>query len=269
MNNSILSINYYKTVFGIGKETFNVMLKILENVYRKEHSKGGRKDGTNPRQRLEITLKYIRQYLSQRYLAFEYSTSKSCISPIIKWTLKALINNNNFSLFNRILRINDISEARIIDATDSRIDRPRKKQKIYYSGKRKSHTLKVQIEIGEKTNMIYSINFSRGSVHDFKLYKQSKPDFLIDNYVIVDKGYSGIEKIHENSLSPIKATKNHKLSSDEKWYNSNVSKIRIAVEHVNCFLKKFKILGTKFRNRRKNYKLFVTFICCIYNFERA
>lgn len=86
---------------------------------------------------------------------------------------------------------------------------------------------------------------------------------------IVDKGYKGIESIHKNSLEPIKSSKNHKLTNIEKWYNIEISRIRIAVEHVNSFLKKFKILGTRFRNRRKDFKMFVMFICEIYNFERA
>lgn len=268
MNNN-LKLDYYKTIFGVNKTTFDTMKKIVDSAYLKEHAKGGRKDGVTPCQRLEITLKYIRQYLSQRYLAFEYHIAKSCISPIIKWTLKILINNNNFSMFNKVLRINDVSEGRIIDATDSKIDRPIKNQRRYYSGKRKSHTLKVQVEIGEKTHLIYSVNFACGAIHDFKLYKQSKPDFSPESCNVVDKGYSGIEKIHKNSLKPVKASKNHKLTKDEIWYNSKVSEVRIAVEHVNCFLKNFKILGTRFRNRRKNFKLVVTFICSIYNFERA
>lgn len=71
------------------------------------------------------------------------------------------------------------------------------------------------------------------------------------------------------SIIPLKSRKNHQLTNDEKWYNSEVSKIRICIEHVNTFLKKFKICNTCFRNRRKNFKLFMTLLCGIYNFEMA
>ncbi len=245
------------------------MLEAVEKSYKEDHQKGGRKDGVTPKERLEITLKYIRQYVSQRYLAKEYNTAKSNISFIFKWTLKVLVRDNNFSLPNKVDNINDTSENRIIDATESRIDRPKEKQQEWYSGKKKMHTIKTQVEIGIKTLLIYSIAFAKGCVHDFKLFKESSCDYSPTAFLLVDMGYIGIEKIHKNSIIPIKSSKNHKLNNDEKWYNSEVSKVRIAIEHVNAFLKKFKIVSTRFRNRRKNFKLIMSVICGIYNFEVA
>ena len=60
----------YPVIFGV-KKTFETMEKIVNNSYNEEHKSGGRKDGPTPRERLEITLKYLRQYVSQRYLAIE------------------------------------------------------------------------------------------------------------------------------------------------------------------------------------------------------
>ena len=207
--------------------------------------------------------------MSQRYLASEYNIAKSCISPIVEWTTKVLVSKNNFSLPNKVDNINDKSEDRIIDATESKIDRPKKKQKEWYSGKKKQHTIKTQIEIGVETLLIYSTRFSKGSTHDFKLFKDSKVDYSKESTLFIDKGYMGITKIHSKSIIPIKSSKKHELNESEKWYNNEISKIRIAVEHVNAFLKKFKITSTRFRNRRKKFKLFMSLICGIYNFETA
>ncbi len=262
-----LKAKEYRTMFGIEKDTFDKMVEVVTDEYENIHKKGGRKDGSTPQERVEITLKYLRQYLSQRYLALEYNIAKSCIAPIIKWTTKVLVSNNNFSLPKKTENISDNSENRIIDATESKIDRPKKKQKVWYSGKKKTHTIKTQIEIGTKTLLIYSTRFTRGSIHDFKLFKNSKIDFNKTTTFFVDKGYIGITKIHSNSIVPLKASKKHKLTKDEKWYNNEISKNRIAVEHVNAFIKKFKIVSTRFRNRRKNFKLFMNLICGIYNFE--
>ena len=245
------------------------MVKLVEKQYKEEHKNGGRKDGLTPRERVEVTLKYTRQYVSQRYLAIEYNIAKSCIAPIIKWTLKIIVSSGSFSLPNKVENIYDTSEDRIYDVTESKIDRPQKNQEKYYSGKKKMHTLKTQVEIGAETLLIYSIGFAIGNVHDFNLFKNSSHDYNKDTTLFVDLGYVGIEKIHKNSIIPIKSSKNHKLNDDEKWYNSEVSKVRIAIEHVNAFLKKFKIVSTRFRNRKKNFKLYMTFICCIYNFETA
>lgn len=259
----------YRIIFGVEKNTFEEMVILSERQYQKDHECGGRKDGLSPQERVEITLKYIRHYLSQRYLAAEYNVAKSCISPIVKWTLKVIVSNEIFSLPNKVENIFDKSEDRIYDATESRIDRPQENQKKYYSGKKKMHTLKTQVEIGVDTLLIYSIAFAIGSIHDFNLFKNSSRDYNKDTTLFGDLGYTGIEKIHKKSIIPIKSSKNHKLNGDEKWYNSEVSKIRIAIEHVNAFLKKFKIISTRFRNRRKNFKLYMTFICCIYNYETA
>ena len=78
-----------------------------------------------------------------------------------------------------------------------------------------------------------------------------------------------INNIHSNSIIPIRTSKKHKLTDDEKWYNNEISKVRIVIEHVNAFIKKFKITSTRYRNRRKNFKLYMSLICGIYNFETA
>ncbi len=62
--------------------------------------------------------------------------------------------------------------------------------------------------------------------------------------------------MHSNRIIPTKASKMHPLTEAEKWYNNEISKIRIAIEHVNAFLKKFKIIRTRYRNRRKNFNLY-------------
>ena len=48
-----------------------------------------------------------------------------------------------------------------------------KKQKRYYSGKKKKHTQKTQI-ITTSTGKILAVSIDKGRIHDFKLFKQSK-----------------------------------------------------------------------------------------------
>ena len=71
----------------------------------------------------------------------------------------------------------------------------------------------------------------------------------------------GINNIHSNSIIPIRASKKHKLTDDEKWYNNEISKVRIAIEHVNAFIKKFKITSTRYRipYTLSNFHLFIYF----------
>lgn len=126
-----------------------------------------------------------------------------------------LVCDNIFRLPNKIDNIYDKSEDRIIDATETKIDRPKKNQKEWYSGKKKQYTIKIQVEIGVDTLLIYSTFFAKGSVHDFQLFKNTKIDYEKDTTIFLDKGYVGIEKYHNKSIIPLKESKNHKLSKEK------------------------------------------------------
>lgn len=78
----------------------------------------------------------------------------------------------------------------------------------------------------------------------------------------------GIIKYHKSSETPIKASKKHKLSKEEKIYNHFISKKRIYIEHINRYIKRFHILSSRYRNKRRNFGLRVSLICGIYNFQR-
>jgi len=85
--------------------------------------------------------------------------------------------------------------------------------------------------------------------------------------ILADSGYQGIAKYHRNSQIPIKSLKNHSLSKTEKQYNHALSKERIYVEHVNRYLKRFRILSGRYRNKRKKFGLRISLIAGIYNFQ--
>ena len=106
-----------------------------------------------------------------------------------------------------------------------------------------------------------------GAFHDFRLFCRSRVHFSKDVLLIADKGYIGMDKIHGNSLVPRKSTKRHKLTKEDKKYNSIISKRRIYIEHVNRCIKKFKIVSGRYRNKRKKFFMRFSLICAIYNFE--
>ena len=56
----------------------------------------------------------------------------------------------------------------------------------------------------------------------------------------------GINKIHSKSLTPIK--RNSKIDENlSKTFNKALGKVRIKIEHINSYFKKFKILGSTYR----------------------
>lgn len=104
-------------------------------------------------------------------------------------------------------------------------------------------------------------------MHDFKLFKNSYIGIPNKIKIQGDSGYQGIQKIHVNSETPKKATKLHKLTKEDKNNNRRISKERIFIEHINSNIKRFKILSTRYRNKRKKHGLRMSLICGIYNYE--
>lgn len=62
----------------------------------------------------------------------------------------------------------------VVDVAEMPIERPKKKQRAYYSGKKKRHTLKAQVLIKHKTLQIVCVAIGKGRQHNFKVYKRSK-----------------------------------------------------------------------------------------------
>jgi hypothetical protein len=80
-----------------------------------------------------------------------------------------------------------------------------------------------------------------------------------------DSGYQDIKSFHKNSKLPKKKPKNGKLTSEEKAENHQISESRISNEHAIGFLKRFRILSERYRNRRKRFGLRLNLIVSICN----
>ena len=94
-----------------------------------------------------------------------------------------------------------------------------KKQKKSYSGKKKTHTFKVQAIIHYRTQQILSLSMSRGAVHDFKLFKRNLNQVPVGAFILADKGYQGIYAVYPDSLLPSKAKKGYKLDPELNAYS--------------------------------------------------
>ena len=119
-----------------------------------------------------------------------------------------------------------------------------------------------------KSKIIIDVSQAEGSVHDFKVYGDTIGENVDESIQIrIDLGYLGIEKLHLNSLIPIKESKNHKLTKKEKAYNKKLAQLRVVIEHINAKIKTFKIMSYPYRNRRRRHLLRMSLICGIINYE--
>jgi len=123
------------------------------------------------------------------------------------------------------------------------------------------------VVVDKKTRKIICTAFANGKRHDFRLFKESKTRILKEIQVEADTGYQGIKKLHANSVLPKKRRKKNPLTDEEKAKNRTISSERVANEHVIGFVKRFKILSERYRNRRKRFGLRFNLIAGICNFD--
>jgi len=72
---------------------------------------------------------------------------------------------------------------------------------------------------------------------------------------------------HPNSQTPVKKSKLHPLSQEQKASNRELSRKRILIENIIRRLKIFRILSERYRNRRKRFGLRFNLIAAICNME--
>jgi hypothetical protein len=127
---------------------------------------------------------------------------------------------------------------------------------LVYSGKRKKHTVKNLYTTNQKGLIIYKTKHKQiGKRHDYKIYKDNHPKLPNEVTSMYDLGFLGVEDDYpeQKSSLPIKKEKGCELMVQQKEYNREHSRRRIAIEHVICRIKKYRIMNDIFRNRLRKY----------------
>jgi len=258
----------FKRVCGVYPDTFKDMVTVLkaEKVWQK---KTGRPSKLSTEDQLLITLEYWREYRTYFHRGNSWGVNESTAYRIVRKVENILIKSGLFNLPGKkaLLESNSEIEVIVVDVSEQEIERPKKKQKSYYSGKQGYHTLKSQIVAAQKSEQVICVRCEKGRVHDFRLWKESKIRLNKEIEILGDKGYQGIQKIHQNSQIPHKKKKKEKLSKEQKKANRQLSQRRIVIEHIHRRLKIFRILSSRYRNRRRRFGLRLNLIAGIYNYE--
>ena len=265
----------FKEAVGIPKILFEIIIPMLSEKVKELHKNGGRAPSLCIEDLLLMTLKYYRDYPTFSSLGLTFGINKS---NVFRWVTK--IENMLNDIFENVINIEikcidfnkkgkeiTISE-KLVDVTECTIQRPKNSelQIYYYSGKKKKHTIKIQLIIDEKSKEIVSIAFDAGSIHDFLLFKNTTKNLNKLISFLGDSGYQGITNIFKNSMIPKKKSKYKPLTDQDKDLNKLISSIRITIEHTNCQLKIFRILSERYRNRIKSFYKRATLICYFYNY---
>lgn len=257
---------------------------------RQRATGAGRKHKYDLRDRLLMTLFQVKAYTTYELLGFFYDLNKTNIEDNLNLILDTLASMTSFN-FERLKadrkKLSSVAEIMdafpdvrlLIDAKEQRVERPKNKkdkdgnmpdrQKPYYSGKKKAHTLKNQAAISPTGLVEHASESVPGSTHDLTLLRQTDllSELSDDEAAMMDKGYDGITTDHPDKklYLPFKARRHHPLTQEQKDYNRFLAKQRIVVEHTMAQLNKFQILAQRFRHQLTKHSVIFRIVCGLVN----
>ncbi len=120
-----------------------------------------------------------------------------------------------------------------------------------------------------ETSTILGLAQAPGPCSDLRLFRQSDMHLPAEVWYLADGGYRGLDALHQQTAVPVRKPRGGCLSKQHKNNNRRLAKLRIGVEHVICWLKRFRILKERYRNRRKRFGLRARLIAGLHNFELA
>jgi hypothetical protein len=284
----------FKSFTGLDISEFDTISTEIESRYQEHERKrlskrrrqrdvgAGRPFKLKVKERFLMLLVYYRLYITYTLSEFLFDLNQSNIcrdisilEPLVKRCIplpKKLYKRTR----RRLRTIDEVEEffpgfRAFIDATEQEIPRPKnkRKRKSYYSGKKKKHTVKTQYMVNSEGLILHKTGHKSGRKHDYDVYKNNHPITPVQVENVFDLGYMGVQNDFPTvkSVLPFRKKKNSILSNEERTCNRKHSQLRIIVEHAICRIKKFGIMGTKFRNKLGRYDRTSDIVSGLVNFR--
>lgn len=264
----------FRSLTGLTVDKFNELFVKLKPIYervelkRKTNGKRIRKIGGGNayklalEDRLLMLLIYYRTYLTIEFLEFMFGLHNSNVSRRINQLTPLLtkifkIPERKIKLSNE--EVGEIYEA-FFDGTEQPINRPgnRKGRKDFYSGKKKTHTIKHQVTTSN-TGKIKAVSKNYiGKTHDKTIYDNSRTYTIVKvrKKSVRFKGHGDLAYLGTNLYIPFKKPKGKELTVSQKKYNHRFNSRRTKLcEHPIGKMKIFRIIHDKFRNPLKKHTL--------------
>ena len=127
----------FKQIIGVKRGTYESMLEELRKAYAEKHKRRGRHTKLSLEDQLFLSLKYWRQYVTQKELAFEFEVGEATAHDVIVWVENTLVKSGKFSLPGKKALLEDAEiEIVLVDVTESPVERPKKNSRNGIRGKR-------------------------------------------------------------------------------------------------------------------------------------
>ena len=242
-------------------------LSCKRKVDRKRMYGAGRPFKLDVKDRFLMLLVYYRLYITYTLAGFLFDLDQSNICRDIQ-KIESLVRRClpiPQKIYNMTKRLRTPDEVEkyfpgflsFIDTTEQQIPRPvnNNRRKMFYSGKKKKHTIKNQIMVNDSGCIIHKVGYKKGSRHDYDIYKKNHPVIPKEVINVIDLGYLGIEKDFPEQKSSIPKRKKRSMGllQEEINFNQEHAKKRIVIEHTICRIKKYRIMSDVFRNKLKKY----------------
>jgi len=135
---------------------------------------------------------YYRTYISHVFLGYLFNLHNSNICRLLR-KMEPLLAKKISIKKDRNLTAEKVLKL-LADVSEQPTQRPSKKQKKSYSGKKKRHTMKTEIVMREDGKILSVSKSHKGRVHDFRIRKGERL-LPAQSIKLADSGYQGWQKI--------------------------------------------------------------------------
>ncbi len=216
-----------------------------------------------------LTVVWLRHYPTQECLGYLFGVSDSTAKRAVDRCLPVLERSGRDTM-----RLPDPGRGKrrdlpallrgtpelavIVDTFEQRTQRPRRRQRAYYSGKKKAHTLKSQVAVDEDGRVVDVADSRPGRWADLKVLRRSG---LVGKLVragvgaLGDLGYVGIDGLSPRlaGATPRRKPRGQERSEEDRRYNRAFARRRIKVEHGIGRLRRYQALTQVDRHRRRQH----------------
>jgi hypothetical protein len=239
----------------------------LDRADRRRAFGGGDAFDLTPADQFLLAVVWLRQYPTREVLGYLFGVSDSSALRAVRRCLPILEKAGKDAM-----RMPDPGRGRrkglpallkdtpglavVIDTFEQRIQRPKRRQRAYYSGKKKAHTLKSQVAVDEETGKVVDVADSVPGRHaDVKVLDQSRLLGRLPKGVgaLGDLAYVGIADLRPGvaGATPRRKPRGKGRPAEDRRYNRAFSRRRIVVEHGIGRLRRYQALTHQDRHHRK------------------
>jgi hypothetical protein len=218
---------------------------------------------------LLLTVVWLRHYPTQECLGYLFGVSDSTALRAVRRCLPVLEKSGKDTM-----RLPDPGKGKrrdlpallqqtpalavIVDTFEQRTHRPGRRQRAYYSGKKKAHTLKSQVAVDEDGHVVDVGESRPGPWADLKVFRRSGLAGRLARAgvgALADLAYVGLDGLVKGlrGATPRRKPRGRERPPEDRRYNRAFARRRITVGHAIGRLRRYQALTAVNRHGRQGH----------------